>query len=81
MGVKWRVGFTEGGLCTGSKQADERECSKCAEKGKDEPRLQVGLRTATSEIRSHSNAPSMGPVVTGGLLMSFIPVLTKISTL
>ena len=60
-----------------SKQADERECSKCAEKGKDEPRLQVGLRTATSEIRSHSNAPSMGPVVTGGLLMSFITSMTK----
>lgn len=43
-----------------STQADQRECSKCTEKGKDEPRLQVVLRTATSEIRSHNQRSKHG---------------------
>lgn len=43
-----------------STQADQRECSSCTEKGKHEPRLQVGLRTATAEIKSHKQCSKHG---------------------
>ena len=60
-----------------STQADQRECSKRTEKGKDEPRLRVGLKQPPQKSGHISNAPSMGPAVTGGLLVSFITSMTE----